>query len=215
MQYADIPFPPRLALGLQRSPTWSTSVARAISGFTTTNQEWADALHEYDASFAVRTATDYDDIVAHFHMARGRAKKWPLKDPLDYRCTVARGILLDDGDSPTTDYRLAKTYGSGTDIYRRRITRPIASTVAIYRRRAGTTTDITANATINATNGRVSFSGGTIQFADVLSWAGQFYTPCMFDTDKLPGLVVEKNPGPNGELLVQCSSIPILEVLEA
>ena len=214
MTFVDILFPPRLAFGMQRSPTWRTKIAETVSGRETALSEWSDARHEYDASFAVRTASDYDTIVQHFHSVRGRGKKWPLKDLLDYRVTVDRGVLLDDGDSPTTGYQLAKRYGVGADAYYRRITRPISGTIAVYRRRDGVTTNITGNCTVTYTNGQVAITSGAYMTGDTLSWSGQFYVPCRYGTDALPGLIVNRNPGSDGELLVQCDSIPIIEALE-
>jgi uncharacterized protein (TIGR02217 family) len=215
MIYVNILFPPRLAFGLQRTASWSTAIAQVISGREgAAIQNWSDARHEYDASFAVRTVSDLETILDHFHSVRGRAKKWPLKDPLDYTVTVARGVLLDDGDSPTTGYQMAKRYGTGSDVYYRRITRPAQGTIAIYRLRAGVTTNITANCTIGYTDGQVAIASGAYMTGDVLSWSGQFFTPCRYDTDSLPSVAVNRNPGQAGELLVQCDSIPIIEALE-
>lgn len=212
MDFSSVDFPPRIAMGAQRRPGWSTTIAQTMGGQETTITNWSKVRHAFDVSFAVRTATDYDLLVQHFHSVRGRAKKFLFKDALDYRCESSRGVLLDDGDSPTVDYQLAKTYGSGADIYRRVITRPRTGYVNIYRLRAGTTTDITASATISYTTGRVSFTGGTVIGGDVLSWAGEFYVPCRYDTDELPAVAVNRQPGSDGELLVQCESIPIVEV---
>jgi uncharacterized protein (TIGR02217 family) len=213
MNYVDIPFPPRISLGAQRRPGWSTTVVATIAGFESTNQNWSRARHAYEVSLAVRTEDDYDTVVQHFHQVRGRAKAFPFKDALDYRVEASRGVLLDDGDSPTTGYHLAKRYGSGADAYDRRITRPKSGTVAIYRLRGGVTTDITGSATISYTTGWVTFTGGTVHAGDVLSWAGQFWVPCRYDVDQLPGLIVDRR-GSGGPLLVQCESIPILEVRE-
>lgn len=218
MRYIDLEFPPRIALGAQRRPGWRTGVVQTSSGFEATDQQWSRARHSFDVSFAVRDATDYAVVLDHFHVMRGRAKAFPFKDALDFRVEASRGVLLDDGDSPTTGYHLGKRYGTGDERYERRITRPKSGTVAIYRLRGATTTDITASATITygtATEpgGWVTFTPGTVVAGDVLSWAGQFFVPCRYDTDDLPSLIVDRRPG-GGELLVQCDSIPICEVRE-
>ena len=213
MVFVDIDFPPRIALGAQRRPGWKTTLVGTGSGAESTNQDWSKARHSFDVSFAVRTATDYDDVVQHFHSMRGRAKSFPFKDALDYRVEASRGVFLDDGDSPSTGYSLAKTYGTGAAIYRRKITRPKSGTVAVYRLRGVTTTDITASATISYATGFVTFSGGTLQAGDVLSWSGQFSVPCRYDTDELPAVITNREPG-GGDLLVQCDSISIVEVRE-
>lgn len=214
MVFVDVEFPRRIALGAQRRAGWNTTVVQVMSGHESTNQNWSKARHSFDVSLAVRTASDYDAVVQHFHSVRGRAKKFPFRDALDYRVEASRGVLLDDGDSPTTGYHLAKIYGTGADAYYRSITRPASGTVAIYRLRGATTTDITANATISYTTGWVTFTGGAVQGGDVLSWSGQFFVPSRYDVDELPAVVVDRQPGSSGELLVQCDSIAIVEVRE-
>lgn len=211
MQYASITFPPRLALSIQRVSKWQTRVTQSTSGRVGTQQDWQDALHTYDASFAVRTDSDYDEIVQHFHAVRGRAKKWPLKDPLDYKVTTSRSAMT---ELSADLYQLGKTYGTGADVWTRRITRPIAGTVAVYRLRTGVTTDITADGTLDAGLGTFEADALVIEEGDVLTWSGQFYVPCMYGSDRLPGQVAGKRPGTSGELLVQCDDILIEEVLE-
>jgi uncharacterized protein (TIGR02217 family) len=49
------------------------------------------------------------------------------------------------------------------------------------------------------------------QPADTLAWSGQFDVPARFDTDEMKKQVMDRN-GPNGDLLVDWGSIPIIEV---
>lgn len=215
MIYVDTEFPRRIALGAQRRAGWKTDIAAARSGFESANQNWMRARHSFDVSFAVRTAADYDAITQHFHTMRGRLKAFPFLDVLDYRVEASNGILIDSGESPTT-YQLAKRYGTGGDAYSRPITRPISGTPIIYRLRTGTTTVITGSCTISTTTGIVTIGGGVYLPGDVLSWSGQFYVPCRFDTDELPALIVNRRPGTTdyGDLLVQCDSIHVVEMRE-
>lgn len=210
MDFVDIQFPPRIALGAQRFPGWSTGLVQTFSGREFTDQRWSKARHRYELALAVRTSDDYATVLDHFHSVRGKAKAFPFRDCLDYRVEASRGLLVDNGDSPTLGYQLAKRYGTGSDRYERWITRP--TTAAIYRLRSGVTTDITASSTISLTTGFVTITGGTVHVGDVLSWSGQFNVPCRYDTDELPTQIVNRQPGANGQLLVQCDSIPICEV---
>jgi uncharacterized protein (TIGR02217 family) len=212
MVYVDIPFPDCIAMGAQSDPTWSTSLAATIGGTEYANQNWADARHAYDVSFAVRNATDYLLIREHFHQVRGRAKSFPFKDFLDFEVTQAQGLLADDAIDPTGDYQMYRRYGSGADAYDRKITRPVSGTITVYRTRSSTTTDATADATIDHTTGLVTMAnhlGG-----DVYAWAGEFRVPCRYDTDRLPGVAINREPGIDGDLLVRCDSIPLVEVRE-
>lgn len=216
MYLADLVFPKRIAMNAQRAPKWETQLTQTGGGHVYTQQDWQDALHTFDLSFAVRIVSDYDAIAQHFHSARGRRHTFPFPDPLDYRVTQARGIITDaDDDSPTTAFQLRKTYGTGSMQWARRISRPKSGTVNIYRLRAGNTTDITASSTIDYETGLVTFSGGVYLpgSGDVLSWSGDFWVPARYGADTLPGLIVDKRPGmPELDgLLVRCESITIEE----
>lgn len=213
---SSLVFPRRIAMGAQRTGRWDTKLVQTSGGRVTTISAWEDALHEYDLSLAVRVVEDYDLIVQHFHAARGRRHTFPFSDPLDYKVTTARGVIIDaDQDSPTTAFQLAKLYSSGATKWQRRITRPVSGTIAIYRLRASVTTDITASATITYTTGQVTFSGGAYLpgSGDVLSWSGSFDVPCRYAEDSLPGLIVDKRAGQVelAGLLVRCDSIRIIE----
>lgn len=203
-------------MGAQRAPRWDTTLVQTSGGRVTTISAWQDAMHEYDVSLAVRVVEDYDLIVQHFHAARGRRHTFPFSDPLDYKVTTDRGVIIDaDQDSPTTAYQLAKQYSSGVTKWQRPITRPVSGTVAIYRLRASVTTDITGSSTISYTTGQVTFSGGAYLpgSGDVLSWSGQFDVPCRYAEDTLPGLIVDKRPGRQelAGLLVRCDAIRVVE----
>lgn len=215
MIYVNVEFPRHIAFGAQRRAGWKTSLAQTGAGFESANQDWARARHRYDVGFAVRTAADYHAITEHFHSMRGRFKAFPFLDVLDYRVEASDGVLLDAGGSPA-EFQLAKSYGSGADVYDRPITRPIVSTVAVYRLRSGVTTVITGSCTISATTGLVVIADGVLQSDDVLSWSGQFHVPCRYDTDELPAVIINRRPGDGGydDLLVQCDAIPIVEMRE-
>lgn len=207
--FADIEFPRRIALGAMREPGWSTTLVENFGGFENANQNWANAKHSYDIGLAIRTETDYQLVLTHFHSVRGRWKKFPFKDFLDYRCEQSQGILIDNGDSPAGDFQLVKVYGTGDEAWHRWITRPMAGAV-IYRTRAGSTT--VASATVSLTTGRVVPSGHVA--GDTYAWSGQFFVPVRYGSDKLPSIVPDRQPD-SGELLVKCDSIMLIEARES
>lgn len=194
-----------------RNPGWSTTIGATFGGYESANQNWSNARHEFDVSLAIRNETDYAVVLAHFHQMRGRAHYFPFKDFLDYRVEQSQGVLLDDYDSPTTAYQLAKRYGSGAYVYDRKITRPF--NVAVYRVRAGVTTVITGSVTVSTTTGRLTAPITGHQTGDQYQWSGQFYVPCRYGLDKLPSVAVDRQAG-GGELLVRCDSIPLIEFRE-
>lgn len=49
------------------------------------------------------------------------------------------------------------------------------------------------------------------QGTDVLAWSGQFDVPARFDADEMKKQIMDRN-GPNGDLLVNWDSIPVVEI---
>lgn len=210
MQFVDIEFPRRIAFHATAEAQWSTGLTSLLSGFETTNQNWSQTRHAYDVGLAVRTASDYLLIKTHFHAMRGRAKSFPFLDPIDFKVSQADGVLTASG----SDWQMFYRYGSGDGAYDRKITRPRTGTVAVFRTRSGVTSNVTGSATITYTTGIVAISGDAD--GDTYAWSGEFFVPCRYDVDRLPGAIIDKQPPGRDapELLVACDSIPMLEVLE-
>lgn len=211
MQYMDIEPPECIAFGALRRVGWNTTIVQALGGAEVANQNWTKRRHTFDISFAIRTVSAYDSIDQHHTMARGKAKVFPFKDFLDFQVTRERGQLVVDPSSGDPAFWLAKTYGTGPDQYVRFITRPRSGTVAIFRLRGATTADITSSATIDYSTGRLVIDDSALQVGDLLSWTGEFRVPCRYDTDDLPGMTPNRQPGDEGELYVQCDSIQLVE----
>lgn len=206
MEFVDTPFPERIAFQAKAEAMWQTTLTAVLSGFEATNQNWAHTRHAYDAGLAVRVASDYLLVKTHFHMMRGRAKAFPFTDPIDHAVVQSAGVLLPSGSNWQMFYR----YGSGGESYDRKITRPKTGTLTVFRTRADVTTTITP--TITYTTGVVVIGDHVAD--DAYAWSGDFFVPCRYDIDRLPGVIVNKQPGPNGELFVECDSIPIVEIRE-
>lgn len=214
MEFINASLPSCISFGSEASPAWFTNLSATTSGFEATNQNWADARHSYDLSYAVRTATDYLAIKVHFNEVRGRAYKWPFVDPLDNEVTASEGqVLTDDfvSISGNGTYQLYKQYGSVNPYYRK-ITRP-DSPVAVLRTRAAVTTNITGtDATVTYTTGEVVIANH--QSGDTYAWSGTFAVPVRYETDRLPAALIDREGGQAGELLVSVSSISVIEVKE-
>jgi uncharacterized protein (TIGR02217 family) len=211
-------FPRRLSFGANSDPAWLTELATTSAGFDSTNQPWSQTRHHFDVSFAVRTADDYIAVREHFHTMRGRAKAFLFRDPLDNQVALANGVVGALEGSPTA-WQLFRRYGSGNDLYDRRITRPVSGTLTVWRTRSMVTTNVTGSCVFDYGGSSTEEPGGTFivsghQSGDTYSWSGQFMVPCRYDIDRLPGLIVNRRPGEDGPLLVQCDAIPLVEVRE-
>lgn len=210
-RFVDIPFPDAIAFGALSDPLWATELATTRAGWETAAALWQQGKHAFDVSFAVRTATAYRLVRTHFHQVRGRAGTFPFKDYLDFEATSAEGVS-DESENQTDAFQMFKRYGSGASAYDRKITRPKTGTIAIFRTRSMVTTDVTVNATIDYTDGTFTVSGDAP--GDIYTWSGEFRVPCRYAEDRLPAAIINKEPAQDGELLVQCGSIGVLEVRE-
>jgi uncharacterized protein (TIGR02217 family) len=211
MQFVDVPFPDCIAFGATFDPVWSTTVVPVIGGQESTNENWEDAKHNFEISFAARPVSDYQALRAHFHEVRGRANSFPVKDYLDFQVTTSQGRLLSSaGAAPSANgtYNLHKRYGS-TNPYDRRITRP-DTPIQVFRTRASVTTDITgAGAAVTYAGGTVAITGHAS--GDTYTWSGTFKVPSRYDVDRLPSAVINKS---DDELVVDCGPVPVVEVFE-
>lgn len=206
MTYQAITFPPKIAVGALRDTDWSTTVNRTFGGWSQRNSNRSRAVHSWDLSFAVRVVSDYRAIESHFHQSRGQLHTFPFKDYLDFEVAQADGVLTLVSGSI---YQMYRRYG-GTNAFDRKITRPKTGTVTVYRTRTGSTTTISP--TIDYATGLVTVSSHVD--GDTYAWAGQFDVPCRYSSDKLPGAIVNRQPGQQGEHFVQCESILIEEDFE-
>ena len=203
--YLNIEFPRRIALGAVRSPWWATSIAQTQAGFEQRNGDWTNARHEYDVSLAVRDASDYTEVLAHFHQARGQLHSFGFKDFLDYRVEQSNGVLLPLGGGI---WQLAKQYGAGDAAYVRPITRPAG--VVVY------VSGVPESFPIDLTTGRVDLGGESPQPApDALAWSGQFLVPVRYGIERMPAQAINRRAGTGGPLLVQVDGIQLVEVREA
>lgn len=198
----DVEFPECVAVGASRTPGWSTTMLETLGAWAHATQNWSSARHSYDVTLAVRTATDYAQVLDHFHEHRGRLLVFPFKDFLDFAATKTQGVALHVSG---LDYQLYKRYGS-VNPYDRRVTRPVEGTVTVYRTRAGVQSVIDPQ--INYSLGLVTCNGH--EDGDTYQWEGEFRVPVRYANDKMPAVVVDREPG-GGELLVVCEQILLVE----
>jgi uncharacterized protein (TIGR02217 family) len=204
MAFLEVQFPTKLALMAQGGPSYSTNINAGFSGFEQPNQNWSQSRGSWSVSFEHKTASEYNELLAMFHAARGMANRFRLKDHSDYRVT---GGFVAVGDGATTSFQLQKTYIFPITEYE--VTRPIqkpvtskvvdfagnplADSVNVYlngtpqTHHADYTVDITKQYSLDEKTGILTFvtappltSPPTIITADF-----DFHYPVRFDLDNL------------------------------
>lgn len=205
--FDDVPYPLALGRDATIAPEFSTSVSVTASGFERRNSLWSNARLRFDIGPGIRSEAEMGELIAFFRARRGAARGFRLRDPSDFSSNGMTGApraidqKLGVGDGVTSSFPLVKRYGSGGDAQLRRITRPLAATVAVSldgQPAAGWSLDV---------GGIVKFT--TPPAAGVIIRAGfRFDVPVRFAEDRLEiaGAAFAAGEAP---------SVPVVEIREA
>jgi uncharacterized protein (TIGR02217 family) len=173
LPFRDISFPPYVARGATGGPSFSTNVVTLASGAEERNILWANARGKWNISTGIRTRGQMLDVIAFFHVVKGRAYSFRLKDWNDY--DAADQLMVEI--TPTV-WQLVKRYDIGGFQHVRTITKLVVGTVTVKVGGSPVTP-----AGIDYLTGQVAFasapgSNPTASF--------EFDVPVRFDTDHLP-----------------------------
>jgi uncharacterized protein (TIGR02217 family) len=170
MAFLETPrFSDRLAFGITGGPGFSTEVATVRSGYEQRNANWQQSRGRWDASSAVRTLADFQEIADHFMAVGGRLHGFRLRDLADYQVTQANGFLRgmigtqQQGTQAGTgygvaSYQLVKRYARGALLHERDIRKPAAGSVTVYRAGTPVTVGVSAGQiALDTTTGLVTF----------------------------------------------------------
>ncbi len=173
--FHDVQFPATIAYGASGGPRFLTAITATQSGREQRVAQWQRSRGEWNVSTGIRSRADVAAFLAFFYARRGRAHGFRFRDWTDFR---AVGQLLGVGDGERTAFQLIRRYDSGGAMHERRITRPVAGTVTVYRDNV----EATSGWSINHATGVVTFSTppdpGVTVTADF-----EFDVPARFDTD--------------------------------
>jgi uncharacterized protein (TIGR02217 family) len=122
--FDDVSFPIALGREAEVIPELSTAIVTSAGGAERRNAAWAQARTRYDVGPGVRSDADIAALLAFYRARMGPARGFRLRDPFDYE---AKDEPLGTGDGQTARFQLVKSYGDTV----RRITRPVAGTVAL------------------------------------------------------------------------------------
>jgi uncharacterized protein (TIGR02217 family) len=192
--FLDISFPPYVARGATGGPTFSTNVVTLASGSEQRNILWANARGRWNISTGIRTRAQMLDVIAFFHVAKGRGYSFRFKDWNDYE---ASGVAM--AEVTSTVWQLVKRYNIAGFEHVRTITKPVLGTVAVE---IGGSPVVPAD--IDHLTGKVTFSSAP---GSAPTASFEFDVPARFDTDHLP---VQANAW--DQQIV--SQIDLVEVLE-
>jgi uncharacterized protein (TIGR02217 family) len=209
----DVPFPPEISFGSQGGPGWLTTISQFDNGYESRNQNWVDALHQYDVSYGVSSHTHLIALKRFFMLARGRSKGFRFKDWADYASTDTvdvNGQMIDPvttfsdqvlgiGDGIETVFQLVKNYEDSGEIYTRDIIKPVSGSVSVGV--DGVEKTETTDYTIDTTTGIITFVVAPPD-TEVITAGYQFDVPARFDIDQLT-MVIESGGHGSASVIVK------------
>ena len=208
MSFLETPrFPDNVAYGTAGGPGYNTRVIDYGAGYEQRDIMWSYVRSEFDAAYGIRSIDDLYDVIAFFHVAKGRGHGFRFKDHSDYKsCEIEGTIAPTDqsclpavGDAAETDFQIMKTYVKGALSTARYISKPVSGTVVVALN--GATQG--SGWSVDITTGIITFSsppGGGV----TVTAGYEFDVPVRFNIDKLS--VVYSNYE-SGE-----TSIPLVEL---
>ena len=171
--FRDISFPPYIARGATGGPSFSTSVVTLASGAEERNILWANSRGKWNISTGIRTREQMLEVIAFFHVVKGRAYSFRLKDWNDYNAADQPMVEI-----TSTVWQLVKRYDIGGFQHIRTITKPVVGTVIVMVGGSPVAPSGIDYQTGQVTLAAAPGSNPTASF--------EFDVPVRFDTDHLP-----------------------------
>jgi uncharacterized protein (TIGR02217 family) len=159
-------------------PKFNTEIVKTDGGFEVRNSRWTYPLHtcEFDLSPGIAgDDADLEEFRELFYAAGGADESFKFRDRYDYSATAS---FIGTGDGATLIWQLAKLYQRGASTRTRKITRPVAGTVAIY------VNNIARAHSVDYDTGLVSISPA-VAAGEVITADFEFDIPVRFADDEI------------------------------
>ena len=209
--FHDVRFPLGVSFGATGGPERVNEIVQLTSGREKRNARMARSRRHYDAGTGVRHLEDLYEVIAFFEARRGSLHAFRFRDPFDmkscapHETPTAFDQAIGTGDGMQARFAITKTYGQGSDAYKRVITRPVAGTVIVAV--AGLTKQESADYSIDSQTGEIVFEPGAVPaMGDAVTAGFEFDVPVRFDAERLTASITAFKAG-------QIPSIPLVEVL--
>jgi uncharacterized protein (TIGR02217 family) len=191
MSFVEVQFPTDISYGATGGPMFLTDVVATVSGHEQRNSKWSQSRAKYNVASGIKTETQWQALIAFFRARRGKAVGFRFKDWSDYK--GENQPLKPLGGN---DYQLVKQYVSGSAVYERDITKPVAGTITLYE-----------DSILQPTGWSVDTTTGIITtlLSGTLAVDFEFDVPVRFDTDEMAISMDSFDAG-------NWSSIPLIEV---
>lgn len=172
-----LPYIPGVMPTVVKSPQWSSTVKRALSGRERRQALWNYPLWQFTLEYEViRHLPTNDELVTmweFFNTVQGMASAWLFVDPTDCQILSSAPASFGTGDGATTTFQLQRQLNSWSepvyDVYQPFILDNGALTTSSY--------------TLSP-NGQITFGTAPLS-GHALTWFGNYYFGCRFLADNL------------------------------
>ena len=176
MSFLEIRFPESISFNSSSILEFNTSVITTKNGSEQRNINWRSNKMKFNIINGIKTKAELDEIISFFRNVRGRAYGFRFKDWTDYS-VKKQAIAVGDGE--TKSFQLIKTYIVNDNVYIRKITKPVISTVKVYVN--GQTVE---DMDLNLKTGIITFAQPPAN-NDKIEVDFEFDVPVRFDSDIL------------------------------
>lgn len=192
MSFFEERFPERIRFGVTGGPRFSTSRTVAQSGYAAKQRNWLYPLHEWQASDAIKTESDFEAVRAFFYNVFGAFDGFRFRDWADYRASAAAGTgaILTRADGAK---QLARAYTYGARTFLRPVSKPVPGSVVLVG------------------GGEVDETTGIVSGGSPTAWTGEFDVPVEFAEDLMDVEVVNRR-GAGGEYFLSWASLRLREI---
>lgn len=191
MSFLEIRFPESISFNSSSILQFNTTIINTKNGNESRNINWNTNKMKYNIINGIKTIDELNEITSFFRNVKGCGYGFRFKDWSDYSATTQQIGL---GDGTTTEFRLIKTYIISGNIYTRKITKPIISTIKIYLNSIETT-----DFSIDLTTGLITFNTAPTIYT-IITADFEFDVPVRFNSDILEITLETINTGKVKEL---------------
>jgi len=139
LSFHDVRFPTDISYGSAGGPGFKTDIIALQSGSEHRVSKWSSARRMFDVSYGVRSYAQLSNLQGFYMNREGSAHGFRFKDWLDYTSgnpgtiatTQADQELGTSAGASSETYQLRKRYVSGTQVFNRAITKPVAGSLKV------------------------------------------------------------------------------------
>lgn len=171
MSFVEVQFPVDISYGATGGPVFLTDIVATVSGHEQRNSKWSQSRARYNVASGIKTESQWQALIAFFRARRGMAVGFRFKDWSDY--TATNQPLRPLGSN---QHQLVKQYVSGSAVYERDISKPVAASVKLYE-----------DSILQLSGWSLDSATGiiTTSLSGTLTADFEFDVPVRFDTDQL------------------------------